>query len=900
MARSRDDSAAGEALARERALLDFAVAHSPTTFYIADAFGDQAVNFISANVETNTGFRPEHFVGQSDFGRSRLHPDDRQTYAASRDRLSTDGRVTRTYRFQTADGSYRWFRDEVMLSRREPDQDEEIVGWMTDITEVVEGERERERLSQRLEDAIETLPSAFSISDAEGRLVMCNSAFAEFYGQKPADMGGWTRSQVLRTALPNIRSFNGRQVSGAETDYDAIRAAMDTDEMASVEFEMSDGTWWLTSRRRTADGGIVSVRTDITAQKQAERRLHRAREALEDAIESLSEGFALWNQDDELITCNSRYRDFHSAGAEHLVPGVAWTEVMRKGLDQGHFTDAVGREDDWLHDRIQMRRELMTNLEYEQSDGRWVSGSNRRTRQGGIVVTLNDITERKQMETALRTSENLVRRVLEACPLPVAMNRLETGEYIYLSPANVEMFGYDADEGLDHSRDLYSAPDMRGAYVTKLRESGRVDDYEVEYRRADGTTFPAALSSRVIEYQGEDVIVSTVTDLTERRAAEVEIERQRTMLHQAEKLSALGELLAGISHELNNPLTVLLGQAQMLKEKATDEQTAKRAERISAAAGRCSRIVKSFLALAHQNPREPVEVDLNDIVDEALELTAHALRTAGIDVSLRLAGGLPRVMGDPDQLRQVFTNLIINAHHAMEDVDGDRVLTLKTAYRPKDDQVVATVTDNGPGVPSEIRSRIFDPLFTTKEVGKGTGIGLSLCHRIMQAHDGTIKLASASSGGTTFALGMPRRATSPAAETEARTALPAEAGKLSILIVADAPDMGVGLADILIQDGHGAEVFGSGVAGLERLKQRHYDAIFCDARPAGSNAQQFCRSMQAARPGSVERLAFITDPSLTQRDLAMLDATGRPFIESPFRSDQVRELVDLLLRRPVR
>ncbi len=436
-------------------------------------------------------------------------------------------------------------------------------------------------------------------------------------------------------------------------------------------------------------------------------------------------------------------------------------------------------------------------------------------------------------------------------------------------------------------------------YLEKLNDHRLVDQMQVRLRRDDSSEFWCAVSARVIDFHGSDVIIASHFDLTERREAEREIERQRAMLHQSEKLSALGELLAGISHELNNPLSIVMGQALLLQEKSSDEQAVQRAERISNAAERCTRIVKSFLALAHQEPREPAELDINDIIQEALELTSHALRRSSVDVELQLSNDLPRVAGDTDQLCQVFSNLIINARHALEEIAGERRLTVDTAYEQNASRVVARVTDNGPGVPSEISSRIFEPLFTTKKVGKGTGIGLALCHRIVQAHSGTIRLEKASAGGTTFAVALPPVKSAPPSPTEKD--LPAtEIGKLRVLVIADTPDVRDRLVAILAQDGYGTQALGSIVAALEHVKQQDYDAIFCDARLLGTEAADFCQSLQRARPRSVERLAFITDRSIKGQALHALDETDRPFIEAPFNRRDVIDVVDLLMRRSAR
>ena len=210
-----------------------------------------------------------------------------------------------------------------------------------------------------------------------------------------------------------------------------------------------------------------------------------------------------------------------------------------------------------------------------------------------------------------------------------------------------------------------------------MEADGVVDGLEQNLRRLDGTTFPAATTSRLIEYEGEPAFVTSVVDLTERRAAEAEIQRQRETLHQSEKLAALGALLAGVAHELNNPLSVVVGYSSMLQELAQDDASRQRAARVHAAAERCARIVKTFLAMARSRPPQYGPVRLSEVAENALELAGYGLRTADIEIVREFPPELPQVWGDSDQLHQVMTNLIVNAQQALLQVAPPRRLWLR-------------------------------------------------------------------------------------------------------------------------------------------------------------------------------------------------------------------------------
>lgn len=377
------------------------------------------------------------------------------------------------------------------------------------------------------------------------------------------------------------------------------------------------------------------------------------------------------------------------------------------------------------------------------------------------------------------------------------------------------------------------------------------------------------------------------------QSLEARVAEQLKALHQSETLSALGELLASIAHELNNPLSVVVGQAIILAETATDQHIVDRATKIANAADRCARIVKTFLAMARQQPTESKAVQLNGIIDRALEVTRYSLHASAIDVSLQLAQDLPPVQGDAAQLNQVLTNLIVNAQHALEDIEGPRELGLSSAFSAQHEQVVVEVKDNGPGIPPEIRSRIFEPLFTTKAVGTGTGIGLAMCHRIIKAHDGTIEVDNTVNEGATFVIRLPVSVTPGTASGEVDE-LHRGAEPLAALIVDDEADVAELLGDILRADGHRVEIAHSGSAALETIEQRDFDIILSDLRMPGLDGPSLYRVLEERQSDLLSRVAFITGDALSPKIKSFLQTVGRPYIEKPIIPQEVRNLVRLV------
>jgi signal transduction histidine kinase len=420
--------------------------------------------------------------------------------------------------------------------------------------------------------------------------------------------------------------------------------------------------------------------------------------------------------------------------------------------------------------------------------------------------------------------------------VPIGMTRAVDGLVIYESPASKQLYHRTGETGAVFGRDNFAHMADRETYLEILRNDGAVDNFNVTLKRMDGTQVPAQLSARLIEFDGEEVIVFSSVDLTRQHEIEAEMALQRDALHQSEKLSALGELLAGIAHELNNPLSVLVGQALLLRETVNDPTIKSRAEKIGNAADRCARIVKTFLAMARQEPAKVRQIDLREVIDSALEFTGYALRGSNISVHTRVQRDMPPIYADAAQLQQVLVNLIVNAQHALDERqgDGERALKIIASYRERDNEVLLKVKDNGPGMPNHVRRRIFEPLFTTKEIGGGTGIGLALCHRIVNSHGGKMKVESVEGVGTSFTIRFPASSAAQTAEETVEAPCQAQADGRA-LVIDDEPDVGELIAEILKREGFHVDIAVTGVEALERLSDDRYDIILSDLMPSSTS-----------------------------------------------------------------
>jgi len=817
-----------------------------------------------------------------------VEPKDRESVV---DAVKRDGQILDyETRFRRVDGSEFWVTINSRLIEYQG-RDVTITG-IIDLSERKQREAELRHIQEELRESeqhfrmlVENHPLPVALVEVESGKILYNSpAAAELTGH------GWDPENE-QNVQDHYANDKDREVFIAKLrEHGELRNY-------PTRYKRDDGSafWISTSARLIEWQGRelhIASMVDLTEQLEREEALQRAHETLEDAIESLSEGFALFDADDRLITCNSRYQDFQVLCQDILKPGVAFDDLVRAGAERGKFAGDSAEVEAWLKEHKANRYGSYSGgFEFKQSDGRWVSYSNQQTRQGGMVVTLTDITERKQMERALRNSEEAVRTILESSPVPLTMVHAENGHIIYESPVAQTIFRFDAAVGYgDEIHPRWPNPKDRDVFLDRLRSNRSIDGMDVVLRRGDGTTFPAALSSRLIDYKGDEVIISSIFDLTERHVMEEELVRQREALHQSEKMVALGELLASVAHELNNPLSVVVGQSMLLQETTDDPAIATRAKRIGTAADRCARVVKAFLAMARQQPLESRPVDLNEMIESSIEVTGYALRSSGVDVSIRLARDLPAVNVDPDQLTQVFTNLIVNAEHALRSAPGQRRVWISSRYRAKTNDVVVKIKDNGPGIPEDTRRRIFEPFFTTKEVGKGTGMGLAICHRILDSHGGKIKIESTPGGGATFVVQLPAMSGVEEKHKEAARHEQRLEG-LSILVVDDERDVAEMLTDILNGDGHRTETATNGRTALARLESEDFDILLSDMRMPTMDGPALFSYLQAQRPDLLERTAFITGDTLSSDVKDFLAAVGRPHIEKPITPQDVRDLV---------
>lgn len=340
---------------------------------------------------------------------------------------------------------------------------------------------------------------------------------------------------------------------------------------------------------------------------------------------------------------------------------------------------------------------------------------------------------------------------------------------------------------------------------------------------------------------------------------------------------------------MNNPLSVVFGYAQMMQGKSDDPVLAERIELICQSAERAGKIVKTFLAMARQRPTQIEDCALNAVIQTAVEVSGYTLKADVITVTCDFAADLPPVAGDFDQLAQVFSNLIINAGHALQHRPTEAQITLRSRYDPVQNQIIAEVQDNGHGIPHDIRARIFDPFFSTKDVGQGTGIGLAFSHKIIASHDGELTLKPTQTGAC-FQVRLPAMPADHAPGSKTAVLTKPEQ-TIRVLVVDDETSIGQLLCDFLTEAGYEPHAVSSPREAIDIALHQNFDIVLSDFKMPEMDGSEFYLVLCKATPRYRDRVGVITGDALSAKVRSFLEETSCPFIEKPILQNELLTMV---------
>jgi len=572
--------------------------------------------------------------------------------------------------------------------------------------------------------------------------------------------------------------------------------------------------------------GITVLARDVSALRKNEARFT-------ELFESLQEGIYITTPDGAILDVNPALVRMLGYDSKEDVLKRQVAEILVDRAERKILKEQVERQAMLQGREITLVRKDGTSIVCLNTAAAVRDNSGRVVRYQGAVM---DITERREMERRLHQQQEFARRLVDNFPDLILV--LDTAShYTFVSPRCKDVLGYEVEEtqqmefgGRTHPEDL---PAVLSLYKDIIAGKQIFASLEIrvrhklgEWRRIRFNFSP--LSDENGNIEGAVLSGRDVTDL----------KRLEEQLIQAEKLAAMGQMLAGVAHELNNPLTAILGVTELLRERpGADESTRRQLELTHRQARRAARIVQNLLEFSRPASPQKKPLDLSNILERTLQLHEHSLRRNNIEVDLRLPPELPGVVGDANQLIQIFLNLITNAEQAIREVRDSGRIQIRAGR--SGNQLTITVQDDGVGIRPEALQRIFDPFYTTKRPGGGTGLGLSICMSIIREHGGNIEAETLPAGGSAFTIYLPVASSEPPAST----APPSDTGVASSKAARETADLLRGRAVLVLDDeeslrmllqeglsAQGLRVDGAATTeeALAHLGRSSYDVFLCD------------------------------------------------------------------------
>jgi PAS domain S-box-containing protein len=750
---------------------------------------------------------------------------------------------------------------------------------------------------QGFRDLIDSFDDVLLALSLDGEIRAANRSFADFVGQSFQEIIGRPIGQFINdenaTSADELKTLMNRFVerrvwsgviqirlkkTGVAYFFDCVAHAMVRDDKVH---------------------GLTILARDITSQRRSEARFT-------ELFETLQEGIYIVTPDDKILEVNPALVHMLGYDSKEDLLGKKVSEVFVDQEQRAILTREVNRQPSPQGREITLRRK----------DGQSIvclnTASAVRDTSGKIVRyqgALADITERRAIELRLYQQQEFARRLVDSFPDLIFVIDIDR-RYTFVSPKVAEVLGYDTHEMIGSTFGERTHQEDRTGLLTVFNDllSGKRNfaSTEMRVRHKDGEWRRLRCHfSPLFDVTGkiEGVVISG-RDITE-------LKRLEEQLIQAEKLAAMGQMLAGVAHELNNPLTAILGASELLRDRAgIDENTKRQLEMTHRQARRAARIVQNLLEFSRPASPQKKALDLNAVVDRTLQLHEHSLRRNAIQVDFHPLPGLPPTIGDANQLIQVFLNLIGNAEQAIREVRPSGRIQIRLGKMGT--RIFASVQDDGVGIKPEVLTKIFDPFFTTKRPGGGTGLGLSICMSIVREHGGDMEVESLPAGGAAFTVFLPIAVTEevrrPVRDLDSSGSGEMMAPTLdllkkrSILVLDDEESIRMLLSEGLSPHGLRVDCASTAEEALSLVLRGKYDAILCDLNLSGTgpNADGYsvAQRLKIAAGANKPELIYMSGEVIAEGEGSSASTSYRR-LQKPFRiSDVLNTLMVVFSRIP--
>jgi PAS domain S-box-containing protein len=549
-------------------------------------------------------------------------------------------------------------------------------------------------------------------------------------------------------------------------------AAIRKGDLEPEEFSLSNGKILQYQCFALADGGRMTTYFDITNLKQAEEALRESQERLVQALESISEAFALCDADDRIVVFNSRYRRMFFPGQEDLVrEGAAFESITRQNVETGMVSLDGQDVETYLAGRLARHRDPKGPFLQQQADGRWIQIDESLTKDGGVVAVGTDITELKQAEQAVRESEALLKTVVDNIPAVVFLKSME-GRYTLINRKYEELYGVTYEQVRGRTAAEVHTPARTELFDAK--DSEEIDaaepiEHEVTIQTKDGDAILSSVLFPVHDDSGEMTAFGGIEiDITDRKRVAMELEQAKDIALKATE--AKSQFLANMSHELRTPMNAIIGFTRVVMRRSKDRLDPKQFEnlqKIQVSAEHLLSLINDILDLSKIEAGEvtvrPTEFALEPVIDEGLRTIEPMADSRRLEIRKVMESDIT-LFSDDEKVRQILINLLSNAVKFTE--SGSVTVTAQRSGT----QVVIDVTDTGIGIPETKLDTIFEEFKqvdegTTRAAG-GTGLGLAITRHLVGILGGNIRVSSQVGSGSSFTISIPVHYTAPASNEE--------------------------------------------------------------------------------------------------------------------------------------
>lgn len=763
---------------------------------------------------------------------------------------------------------------------------------------------------QRFRDFAEAASDWFWETGADHRYTFVSDRLESILGRDPApvfgaslvDLGTMTQDPDLwLEQLITIEA--GRPFRDLEVTYQ--------DESGGIRVFRLSGQPVFDGAGRFA--GYRGTGIDATAETLALMEARFMQDVVHDALASISEGFVLFSADGRLIFCNERYRQAYPNLADVLVPGVAFEDILRAAAARGGYEGDGQDMAAWVEDR--MKRHLLHSepVDGRLSNGRWYRISEHATGTGGIVKILMDITELKRREEelagqterleatvgALRESERRYRQLVELAPYGIAI--WDRRAIRFANAAAASILGVGGGSGLEGA-ELARFIEDADPVAERLGRAAEGDGQRLECTvvRPSGERRQVEIGAYPAVYQRDAAVLLVVNDITDRRRTEAELQR-------SQKMEAVGRMAGGIAHEFNNMLTAIGGFARLAERQPGDaDRVVTCVREIAKASDRAAALTAQLLDFSRRRAADETEVVALAPLVRDLRVFLKPLMSAGIDLDIQVRDETAHAVANPVTLNQALLNLALNARDAMPD-GGRLTVSLDTATPgsaffarhqglARGRYAFLRVADEGCGVPEAIRDRIWEPFFTTKEQGKGTGLGLWMVYGTARQAGGAVEMDSGPDGrGSVFAIVLPAVDAPSAAGGIVDPLLLGESDSAAILLVDDEESVRAYLKLALEEAGCTVTEAKDGVEALARWDECGglFDAVVTDVSMPRMNGLELARALEERNPGL--RILFLTGYASRETAAGLTAQPGRQIMMKPVPPERLLQAVRDLL-----